>query len=330
MNSFNEEIKKIAKTAIINILSNELVLKRKLDFIKKYNALTILNLHRVAEFDSSSYPPLSPHLFEELLIFIKKNFDIISFESLRHNATKNQRPKLILSFDDGYKDFIDIAVPILEKHKITVNQNIIPYCIEKQLPPLNVIAQDFIGKAPESLLLKLDIPDFNLSYHQINNRLKFGFLVSKFLKNRPMQQQNKLSEYLMPQFYNFKEFKITEMMSIYDIQELIDTHEIGVHSFYHASMAYETKEYFEKDLISCNEYFIKKLNRPAEIYAFPNGEFTKEQREIIEQSNYQTILLVENKFNTNTHTKTYSRFGFHANNIAEVYFNSLGGMKWKV
>ena len=39
-------------------------------------------------------------------------------------------------------------MPILFEYKTRVNQNIIPNCSINGMPPLNVIAQDWIGQPP--------------------------------------------------------------------------------------------------------------------------------------------------------------------------------------
>jgi peptidoglycan/xylan/chitin deacetylase (PgdA/CDA1 family) len=100
---------------------------------------TILNLHRVGNNAGSAYRPLDPTLFDELLTFAKHEFAVVTIAELRE---KSRKPKLVLSFDDGYRDFATTAVPILRKHGLRANQNIIPRCVETGLPPLNVMAKD--------------------------------------------------------------------------------------------------------------------------------------------------------------------------------------------
>ena len=141
------------KKIIFSILAKQTRLESRKEILVKNNIVTILNLHRVSPNTGSAYKAISPSLFNELISYLKKEFHICLFDDFRRIKTK--KPKLILSFDDGYKDFIDYAVPILEKYDVRVNQNVIPYCIETGLPPVNVLLQDFIGKAPNELLKKI-------------------------------------------------------------------------------------------------------------------------------------------------------------------------------
>ena len=192
------QIKHLVKNVALIILGNPSVLKHRVKAISAANALTILNLHRVSQNDGSSYRPMEPSLFEELLVFLTKHFDLVTFSDLP-GMPSSGRPKLILSFDDGYKDFIDVAAPILDKHRIRVNHNVIPECVESGMPPFNVLAQDFIGKAPENLLKELTIP--GLSIRELaGDRVIIGLRVSAFLKNRSMAEQRELAVLISTEF----------------------------------------------------------------------------------------------------------------------------------
>jgi peptidoglycan/xylan/chitin deacetylase (PgdA/CDA1 family) len=315
----NPLIKKIALLG----LGSPFSLNRKLSAIRKGNALTILNLHRVAEDDGSTYRPLNPHLFDQLLIFLKKNFKLITFGQLKPEVLTG-KPRLILSFDDGYKDFIENAVPILKRHNIRVNQNIIPECVERELPPLNVMAQDFIGKAPLSLVKNIKIPGLD-KIPPANDRIQMGLKVSNFIKNNPMSEQRSLGADLLPQFYNWDGFNPTAMMSQEEITQLMNIHEFGAHSYSHASMEFETDDYFQEDLRKCRDYFSSNLKSPVNIYTFPNGSYRENQLQMALQSGYNHILLVNDLF-TKADTGVYNRFGFEAQSKREVLFRALGGL----
>jgi peptidoglycan/xylan/chitin deacetylase (PgdA/CDA1 family) len=318
----NKYLKKIA----LIVLSNRLNIHRRISAIHDENLLTILNLHMVSDNEGDSSESFSPELFEELLLFIKANFFMTTFSGTReqHGFRNNSKPKLILSFDDGFKDFIDIAMPILEKYKIKANQNIIPSCVETGLPPLNVIAQDFISKAPEELIGRLEIPGFKLKLRNID-RVKLGLQVSRFLKSRKISEQNELREDLLPQFFAWDKFSTIPMMNIHEVKECATVHELGAHSFDHASMEYEDEEYLQNDLVRCKDYFSEVIGIPALIYVFPNGSCREEQIHRPLGLGYEHVLLVSNSF-SRVGNKIHDRFGFHASSKKEVFFRAVGGL----
>lgn len=316
-------LKRAIKWSVLAATTHPLALRRRLHAITIADVLTILNLHRVADPDGSAYAPLSPRLFDDLLAFLQKHFHLLTFSDLAQ-AQPVRKPKLILSFDDGYKDFVDYVVPLLAKRHIRVNQNVIPACIETGLPPLNVLAQDFIGKAPEKLLKELDIPGLAIRA-LAGDRTAIGFHVSNFLRDRPAAEQDKLRDALLPQFGRFERFRPTPMMTRTEIQQLATEHEFGAHSYAHATMGCETDAYFRQDLEKCRAYFQRELQLPVTIYAFPNGSYRESQVSEALAQGVQHVLLVNNAF-SRPGNATHARFGIYGDSRPEILFRSLGGL----
>lgn len=310
-------LRSILKTCAFSVLGSAPVLAHRLAAIRDGGAVTILNLHRVSEDDGSDYRPLAPKLFDELLGFVTQRFTVTTFARLVEPSIK---PRLILSFDDGYKDFIEVAAPILAKHKVAANQNIIPDCVETQLPPLNVMAQDFVGKAPPELVRTLAVPGF------INGRTEdLGFRLSAFIKNKPQAEQDLLRDALTPQFFGWDGFRPTAMMTRDDIRQVAAAHQIGAHSYSHASMAYETDDYLRDDVRRCREYFDLCLELPVDIYAFPNGSCSLGQIDIVREAGFEHVLLVGEDFDNASEGR--KRFTLDAFGSSELRFKALGGLR---
>ena len=307
-------LRSVVKAVIFPALGNAQLLRRRLDRVRSAGVTTILNLHRVAPEDGSGYPPLVPALFEELLGFVTREFSVVTFADIRDDSAK---PRLVLSFDDGYRDFITHAEPAMKRHGVRSNQNIIPKCVETGLPPLNVLAQDFVGKAPSELALGLHVP----GYSGPRDR-SFGTRLSNFLKMRPQADQDRLAETLVPQFFAWDGFEPTPMMNADEIRSLTD-HEIGAHSWAHSSMEFETDDYLDQDVRACASWFRDKLDRPMSIYAFPNGSWRSGQPEQVLRHGVEHVLLVGDTFDRDVHV--HSRFTFHASTGSEARFRAAGG-----
>ena len=279
--------------------------------------LTVLNFHRVFPNSGSTYGSLSPILFEELIKYLMKNFHICSFNEV--HEIKTVKPKLVISFDDGYKDFIDYAVPILDKYKVCVNQNIIPHCVESGLPPINVLLQDFIGKAPLDLLKKIPI-DIDAGDY---NRAKLGRKASFLIKYLPEAEFISCRSDLLGFLRNYPEFLCASVMTKKEILEISSIHEIGAHSFEHLSMEAQSYDYFCNDLSRCKEYFLNELKLDCDIYAFPNGSATDEQVLLAQKYGFNKILLVGDKY-TSTNDGVFNRFTFDAKNMQEAKYKAFG------
>ena len=104
----------------------------------------VLLHHRVA------YLPHDPHLlavtpehFEEQLLVLRKHYRIVSLSELTEALKKRQNPGMVvaLTFDDGYADNAEIALPILKKHGI---------------PATFYLASGFVGTTREQLQDELE------------------------------------------------------------------------------------------------------------------------------------------------------------------------------
>lgn len=316
--------KSILKRAVSVVLGSDIVLERRLRQLAQSNVTTILNLHRVDDLEGSAYEAMKPALFDELVCWLKGNFRIVTFADLA-TLGPDGKPPLILSFDDGYKDFVDIVVPILARHRIRANQNVIPASIESGRPPMNVILQDFIGTAPLALLREMTIPGWAGGV-DANNRVQCGIRASAALKNRPITDQKTLFNKLGQYFDRFDGFRTTTMMTLEEVRQVATEHEIGAHSFEHASMAAETDEYLQDDLGRCYVYFGEKIGLQPIIYAFPNGSCRPGQAECVLAAGFDHVLLVGNDW-SDVKAHSHRRFGLHAQTLPEAKFRSLGAFR---
>ncbi len=62
---------------------------------------------------------ITPEFLDETLVLIKRmGFDIVTLdEALSRLAEGGARPFVALTFDDGYRDTVDFALPVLERHQ---------------------------------------------------------------------------------------------------------------------------------------------------------------------------------------------------------------------
>jgi peptidoglycan/xylan/chitin deacetylase (PgdA/CDA1 family) len=296
--------------------SQSLLLKRRLDYLQASGATIVLNLHRVAPPDMSTYRPLEPKFFDELISFCCKHFRITNFSNL---DTAYNKAQLILSFDDGYLDFYDNVLPIIGRKKLPVNQNVIPGCVESGLPPLNVVAQDFLGQAPSDILARTDVPGFGMKLTPAA-----GQALSNFIKFMTAEDRQALSPYLLKQFFSWEKFKPTPMMAVSHLQEIKDVVELGAHSYHHDSLGVESDNFAENDACQCKVWFQRSLALDPLIYAFPNGSYNETQVNRIRQQGFTQLLRVSEALNSRSQINTgvFNRLTFDASSSAEVRFRA--------
>jgi len=319
MIALNPHIKKSLKSIVERLLGNHFVAKVRIARACRLRRLTIVNLHRIASHDGSTYSPLSIDNFRTLLFFLREFYTIISFSDISDHQDLDTagRPLLILSFDDGYLDFFENACPILAEYNIRVNQNIIPWCVENQRPPLNVSLQDFIGKN-QDYAKQICIPGFVFSGDQQQD----GLLLSKFIKNRSISEQFNLRNEVEDQGIDLTQFE-TRMMGIDEVRKISSSHEIGSHTYFHSNMSHETDNFFRLDILKCDEWFTRNLGFSPNIFAFPNSDYSTKNLDILCEYNFNHILLVDDKF-SKCSRRIHFRFGVHFDSIYSMRFQSTG------
>ena len=288
--------------------------------IKDNNYLTILNLHRVSPNKNLFYPALEPKLFEELIKYLLKHFNIITFNQIEE-FKNSKKPNVILSFDDGFYDFLEYAVPIMQKYNVRANQNVIPECIISGKPIWDVRLGDILNQLSYDEVNSIEFAGFDMKLNS-NNKSQYGLALTSFLKNHKRAER----EELFTIFYDLirqRDIKLTKMMSKDEIKEISNIHEIGAHSFSHESMAIEGDEFFKEDFQKCKEFFDNELQIPLDIYAFPSGSYTQSQLNYLENSGVKHILLVNENY-SNYSSNKYDRFTFYGDFTNEIKLRALG------
>ena len=57
-------------------------------------------------------------IFREHILFLKRHFKIISVTELKSNRTANEKNRVILTFDDGFRNHAEVVAPILSEYGV--------------------------------------------------------------------------------------------------------------------------------------------------------------------------------------------------------------------
>jgi len=183
------------------------------------------------------------------------------------------------------------------------------------------MAQDFVGKVPQTALNNLDVPGFDLPVTKATKQK-----LSNFIKFKSDAERNALAEYLIPQFEKHPSFSPTPMLTKQHIAEISERHEIGAHSFSHASMEAETDEFVARDAAQCKKYFHSNFSLDVDIFAFPNGSYRAEHLDIVQSAGFNSLLLVDNMVNApkSIERGIFKRSTFDAQSTEEAVFRGTG------
>ena len=112
---------------------------------------------------------------------------------------------------------------------------------------------------------------------------------------RSRAERSGLVDELMAQVGDVDDRSVTPMLSKEDLAEIAATYEIGLHSFEHDSMEYQTDKYITQDLHRCLAWCAENLSISPVVYAFPNGSYRESQLRLAREQAIRHVLLVDEK-----------------------------------
>jgi peptidoglycan/xylan/chitin deacetylase (PgdA/CDA1 family) len=297
--------------------------RRLLRKVRTQERLVVLNLHQVRPTPNPFWSPLHPALFEELLRFVARHFFVTTFERCHENDSG--RPPLILSFDDGYHDYLEYAVPLLRKYRLPSNQNVTGDSMLTGRPPAVVRLCDFLAQAPRALIDEIRLPGLSLRLQGdgLGDKARFADALFQFVKMRPRAAAAPAWAAIDTVIAKLDAFRPSRMMTVAEVRQVAGEHEIGAHSYGHDSMEFEDDAFFEQDLSRCQELFRDTLRLPLRVYAFANGSHRPEQIQILRSRGVAHVLLVGGGYAL-PGAGVYPRFTFHADSPSEARLRALG------
>jgi peptidoglycan/xylan/chitin deacetylase (PgdA/CDA1 family) len=264
-----------AKRVLKNLTFNALCFFNAQKFLRnikeRENRTTVLCLHRISDEYDYFWDPIKPGDFEQLIKYILKYYDVISVEDISRKPGK--RPRLILSFDDGYYDFYTNVLPVLKHYSLPANHNIVTDIVngkqdviwtEKLNFLFNYFRQNTIAGS-----LKIGMVEFQPNEHAMLDSHYIAVLKELF----KLEQHARLG--LLNELLNRYSLQIVpkKMMGWAEIIECADHGvNIGSHTKTHpvlSSIKNEAELYTE--IVDSKLEIEKNLKRKISAFAPPNG-----------------------------------------------------------
>lgn len=221
----------------------------------------ILTYHRVLpdsiiSEDSILNIAVSISNFRKQIKYLKNNFSILPINNfLRHINSESKQFKILITFDDGYKDNLDYAFPILKEFNV---------------PAIIYVITKFIGNSSLPWWNKLD--DFLRNSRTLKNKKKkFSYLKRVFLLGNQLKIDKQLPLFIdknnkknIQIFLNHKEVKYLSE------QKLIT---IGSHSHSHYNFSrLEDKQAFNEFKVS--KFILEKIiKKKITHFSYPYGDY---------------------------------------------------------
>lgn len=248
------------------------------------NVLIIINYHRIyagntlqTNFDTGVFGP-SAEEFDQHMAFLSQHADLLSEEdvvSLAETGAPIANRSVLITFDDGYLDNYELALPLLRKYQVPAVFFIPITPIEKsRLGWWDIIAYFVKHTNKEKIFFEGDAIPLRMAEDKeraIRTLLKY-MKSAKFEESRDMLTRlSALCEVDFPSVVEQSE----QLMSWDQIKEIADTDllSIGSHTVSHRVMATISDEDELNELQESKAFLEQKLGREIKSIGYPVGGY---------------------------------------------------------
>ncbi|MDD0997123.1 polysaccharide deacetylase family protein [Pseudomonas sp. TNT2022 ID1044] len=266
-----------------------------------HGAGVILMLHRVLASDHAANLPhrnelcVGPKAFEHLLAWLKKHFDCVPLmEILQPGSLRSERPKVALTFDDGWRDNAVNAFPLLQKY---------------QVPASIFLSTDFIGSRQRFWWESIGETLWNshgekARAHLIECLQQLGRPLPALCDDPDVQRRSlALLHFLQdlktlsPQDLN----RLTDECPQESLPQALDWQQVrsleasglirfGPHGASHAILTGLDDQTLDEELSRSRQALLNGCNRPLPVYCYPNGDNDERVRQHVADHDFPFAL----------------------------------------
>ena len=250
--------------------------------------------------------------FEKHLIYLKKNFDVVSLETIcemkRKNITAGRRT-LALTFDDGFLNNLQVALPLLERYQLPATFFCCSINLEDEtyihpsdfLDLIHAAVSDTVQvKINEKIFVKhehnLICPEDGMTAYQFINSLSYHDWKMTLLNLSMSYPRERITRGVDEEVYKLFNTEHLRRIASSPIAS------VGSHCHSHVNIKMlsrnEMKEQFDNSEMLLEKY----SGRPVNALAYPYGYYNKEAMELAIGQGYKYLFAagdVEEEFKEN-------------------------------
>jgi peptidoglycan/xylan/chitin deacetylase (PgdA/CDA1 family) len=273
-----------------------------LEKARMHSDIRIFLFHRVSDSNENWAHPTQVSIFDKCINHISKNYTVKTIEeclSQPEKDLKGDRPLACITFDDGFKDNLKYALPILEKYKCPASFYIVTSCVDSGLPTWQHLYQNlFENTQKQSLVIdsKALGAEINKKFSGKEERIAFGKELFTRLKTLPAFEVDKILESIMQ---SFSDVPTPEgmIMTWADLKQLCSAgYTIGSHTHTHPflpSMIDDTR--LKHELVHSAERIKEVCGKLPQTIAYPLGITNEKVMKMAKEAGYKYGLTVEQR-----------------------------------
>lgn len=240
-----------------------------------------------------------PTIFEAQVQYLASTANIITLkEYLDHIEERKPilNKSVVVTFDDGYKDNLTIALPILQKYGV---------------PATFFIATGYIGtgkvkwedelscviRRSKKESISISLPTGNFPFDISSDKAKFqaiDYLV-KVLSTFSQADRHQVLDQVKGQSDVKCDGQTGVMMSWDDVRQLANTpgFSIGSHTITHQRLTRISPDDVAFEITSSKVNLENEIGAPVALFAYPNGEFNQDVISAVQRAGYSCAVTIE-------------------------------------
>lgn len=270
-------------------------------FFSKQTSVILL-FHRVNPVRNKMWDPMDPELFENILRYVQRKFHVIALnERLFYPPEKSSKPFAAITFDDGYHDFLDYSLPLLQKFNLPATLFVVTGCIENNTPTWTYLVDYLFENTYKLQLANFKFPDLPVEFQNVkwlnkDHRMNYGKRIKQYLKWIPSGKREEIISSLVDNFNDVK--KPDGMMLTWkELSEIKDADiEIGSHSVSHSTLAsIEDENELKQELEVSAKILKEKLGVISPVFSYPCGSCNERVKAFTKNAGYKAGLAVNGR-----------------------------------
>jgi len=292
--------------------------------------VVILAFHRVLkETDSMISGVINEVDFDKQMEVLHKLFNVIKLSDLINKKNKGTIPDyaVCITFDDGYADNYEIALPILKKWDLPAT-----FFISTGFLDGGIMWNDSILESVRTTNHEtLDLRHIGLGIHQLTDATRYSVARKIILESKhlPMAMRNSV----VSELRNISGTKLRSdyMMSTEQVRYLArEGMDIGAHTVNHPILSKLSVDEAMQEIIDSKNQLTELTNTNIELFAYPNGkpgeDYTAEHADIVKEAGFSAAVSTEWGY-VNSDSRFYElpRMGFSDSNQFKFFYHMVRG-----
>ncbi len=288
----------------------------------------VLVFHKVIPEYDKIWPGIHPKLFEEMILLLKKHYTILPLHHLYTRPDADFKRACFITFDDGYKNYLDYAYPIMKRNQVHSTIFVLPKDLSNQGHIWTSTIIFFVKHYWFS-----EIRDFFIGHNQhINFADRFddfavNLAITKHLCQLTHAVRSTIIESLQKKFIDDNRVIEKELLNFEELRKLDPVYAaVASHSLTHPSFKLEDDERFiEYEMSESKKSIERELSVTVSAFAFPFAKFNALSLEVMKKYyklSFTRIndLLDLNKLKTDKdYIYNLPRFNIHQDSAEELF-----------